>query len=204
MVETQLIPRGITDKRVLSAFLAVPREVFVPASHSEETFSDRPLPIGEGQTISQPYTAALMTQLLKAGKGDRVLEIGTGSGYQTAVLAELAGEVFTVERLPSLLARAKETLDGLGYRNVHYLAGDGTLGWPEEAPFDKILAAAAPESVPRPLAEQLAEGGRMVIPVGGRFQQDLLLVEKKGGKLIETSIGGFVFVPLIGRHGVRG
>jgi protein-L-isoaspartate(D-aspartate) O-methyltransferase len=203
MVETQLVARGISDKRVLSAFLKVPREVFVPASHSNETYSDRPLPIGEGQTISQPYTAAFMTELLRVKKGDRVLEIGTGSGYQTAILAELGGEVYTVERLPSLTERAEAALGPLGYKNIHFLTGDGTAGWPEAAPFDRIIVTAAPESVPRPLLEQLADGGRMVIPVGERFSQELLLIEKTGGAVAETPMGAFVFVPLIGRYGVR-
>ena len=166
MVEHQLRRRGIRDTRLLAAMETVPRAEFVPSAQRPHAYEDRPLPIGEDQTISQPYIVALMTELLDVKEGDRVLEIGTGSGYQAAVLAELTPHVYTIEIIPTLAERAEETLRRLGYDAVEVMAGDGYLGWPDRAPFDGIIVTCAPEEVPEPLKDQLREGGRMVIPVG--------------------------------------
>lgn len=200
MVQEQLASpgRGITDPRVLEAMRRVPRHEFVPAELRSEAYADRPLPIGLGQTISQPYIVAFMTEQLAPMPGDRVLEVGTGSGYQAAVLSGLVAEVFTIEILEPLAARATEVLDRLGYANVRVRAGDGYQGWPEEAPFDAILVACAPEAVPPPLVEQLADGGRMIIPVGGPGDQRLVLLEKRGGALTETEVLPVRFVPMTG------
>jgi protein-L-isoaspartate(D-aspartate) O-methyltransferase len=202
MIEDQLVMRGVSDRKVINAFKKVPRHVFVPEAQAGEAYRDRPLPIGEGQTISQPYIAAVMTELLDVKKTDRVLELGTGSGYQTAILAELAGDVYTIERIATLTGLARETLKKLGYKNIHFMTGDGTMGWAEAAPFDKIIVTAAPEKIPAPLLEQLSENGKMVIPVGERFSQELTLVEKEKGRLNTRLLGSVVFVPLIGRYGV--
>lgn len=199
----ELRRRGITDPRVLAALEKVPRHLFVLPEHVSLAYEDRPLPIGLGQTISQPYIVALSTQALALSPEDRVLEIGTGSGYQTAILAELAKEVFTVERIPELSWEAQERLRRLGYKNVRFRIGDGTKGWPEEAPFSKILVTAAAPRVPKSLLAQLAEGGRMVIPVGGRFDQDLWLVRKEGGRPVYEYLCPVTFVPLIGEEGWR-
>jgi protein-L-isoaspartate(D-aspartate) O-methyltransferase len=203
MVEEQLKGRGITDARVLAAFLKVPRHQFVPPELEREAYADRPLPIGGGQTISQPYMVALMTSRLRLQGHERVLEIGTGSGYQTAILAELALEVFSVERLPELLAAAKTRLDALGCLNVHVTPGNGSLGWPEQAPYDAIIVTAAAPDIPPPLLEQLAEGGRIVLPVGGPASQTLVEAEKRRGAVRRLEIAGCVFVPLVGQHGWR-
>ncbi|MFH1368880.1 MAG: protein-L-isoaspartate(D-aspartate) O-methyltransferase [Elusimicrobiota bacterium] len=200
MVRTQLLPRGISDNTVLDAFLKVPRSLFVPERFSREAYDDHPLPIGEGQTISQPFMAAIMTELLKIKKGDKILEIGTGSGYQTAILAELGGEVNTVEKIEPLSQKARNTLDGIGYKNINYRIGDGTAGWAEKAPFDKIIVTAAAREIPPLFIEQLAEGGRLVIPVGETFSQELTIVEKEKGKIIKKFYGGCVFVPLVGEY----
>lgn len=192
---------GIDDPRVLSAVARVPRHLFVPPELRPYAYEDRPLPIGHGQTISQPYIVALSTQALALEPGDRVLEIGTGSGYQTAVLAELAGEVFTVERVPELSRQAQRRLARLGYRNVRFKVGDGTKGWPEEAPFSAILVTAAAPQVPKSLVEQLEEGGRLVIPLGGRTSQDLWLLVKRKGRLEREYLCPCTFVPLIGEEG---
>lgn len=200
MVETQLISRGIRDRKVIDAFLKVPRRAFVPPQYADEAYDDHPLPIGDGQTISQPFMAAVMTELLDIGKTDKVLEIGTGSGYQTAILAELGKEIFTVERIRALSENAKAVLGSLHYANIRFKTGDGTLGWPEEAPFDKIIVTAAAREIPGELAEQLAEGGKLVIPVGERFSQVLVLAEKKNGSIKIGRFGGCVFVPLVGKH----
>ncbi len=200
----ELIASGITDPRVLAALAKVPRERFVPPELIRFAYDNRPLPIGKGQTISQPYIVALSTQALAPSPEDKVLEIGTGSGYQTAILAELAGQVFTVERIPELARAAKERLSALGYRNVRFRVGDGTKGWPEEAPFDAILVTAAAPDVPRSLLSQLREGGRMVIPLGGRFAQDLWLIEKRAGGLVKKHLVPCSFVPLVGEEGWRG
>ncbi|MBC7221671.1 protein-L-isoaspartate(D-aspartate) O-methyltransferase [Candidatus Bipolaricaulota bacterium] len=199
----ELRQKGIRDPRVLSALEKVPRHLFVLPEFIHLAYDDRPLPIGLGQTISQPYIVALSTEALALSPEDRVLEIGTGSGYQTAILAELAKEVFTVERIPELSWEAQERLRKLGYTNVRFRVGDGTKGWPEEAPFPAILVTAAAPRVPPSLLSQLAEGGRLVIPVGGRFQQDLWLVRKEGGRPVYEHLCPVSFVPLIGEEGWR-
>lgn len=195
--------KGIRDARVLSAMEKVPRHLFVLPEYLFAAYDDRPLPIGLGQTISQPYIVALSTEALELSGEEKVLEIGTGSGYQTAILAELAKEVFTVERLPELSLEAQERLRKLGYTNVRFRVGDGTKGWPEEAPFPAILVTAAAPRVPKSLFAQLSEAGRMVIPVGGRFHQDLWLVRKVGGEPVYEHLCPVTFVPLIGEEGFR-
>ena len=197
--------RGIRDERVLSALLKVPRHLFVPEELRDRAYVDAPLPIGEGQTISQPYIVALMTEALELDEDSRVLEIGTGSGYQAAILAEIAKEVYTVERIPALLERAKRILEALGYDNIYFKLGDGTLGWEEHAPYDAIIVTAGAPEVPEPLVEQLKVGGRMVIPVGDEFSQRLLRVTKldSSGKVKIEDLGGCVFVKLKGKHGWR-
>ncbi len=188
----------ITDQQVLDAIARVPRTEFVPPELRERAFFDIPLPIGYGQTISQPYVVALMTQLLQLKPQDRVLEIGTGSGYQTAILAELAREVYSVEAIKALAETARERLQRLGYTNVHILHGDGALGWPEHAPYDAIIVTAAPEQMPPALVSQLADGGRMVIPVGPEYTEQMLqLVEKRRGHVRTRSIAPVRFVPLL-------
>jgi len=194
---------GIHDKRVLAAMARVPRHLFVPPELLPYAYEDRPLPIGAGQTISQPYIVALSTQALALSPQDRVLEIGTGSGYQAAILAELASEVYTVERLAELSQGAQERLGKLGYKNLHFRVGDGTKGWPEEAPFDGILVTAAAPRAPKSLLDQLAEGGRLVIPIGGRESQDLWLIEKHARRLEKVYLCPCTFVPLIGEEGWR-
>jgi len=201
MVEGQLRARGIKNEKVLAAMLNVPRHAFVPEELKTSAYDDCPLPIGEGQTISQPYMVAAMTEYLEVEKKHRVLEIGTGSGYQTAILAELAGMVYTVERIGTLQKRAKEILDKLGYDNVEYLLGDGTLGWPEESPFDRIIVTAGAPRVPQPLKDQLKENGIIIIPVGGNFGQDLTKVVRKNGAFKETSLMACIFVRLMGKEG---
>jgi protein-L-isoaspartate(D-aspartate) O-methyltransferase len=200
MVKTQLIPRGIRDKRVLDAMERVPRHLFVDSATIANAYTDMALPIGEGQTISQPYIVAVMTELLELNGTEKVLEIGTGSGYQAAVLAELSQDVFTIERIASLAEKAKKRFQDLSYVNIHSKADDGTLGWPEEAPFDRIIITAGAPEIPEPLIEQLAEGGIMVVPVGGRSSQQLLKSRKSGGNLIQEHHTPCVFVPLIGQY----
>lgn len=202
MVKRQLIPRGISDKRVLETFLRVEREKFVPPSVREDAYGDFPLSIGEGQTISQPYMVALMTQCLKLAGEEKVLEIGTGSGYQTAILAWLSREVYSVERIPSLASKAKKLLKQMGYTNVRIFVGNGTLGLEEYAPYDRIMVTASAKEVPSPLIEQLNEEGVMVIPVGDAYSQELKIIEKKkGGKISSRTVERCVFVPLIGQYG---
>lgn len=201
MVNDQLATRGIYDKLVLDAMKKVPRHKFVPKDLEASAYEDSALPIGEGQTISQPYMVAIMTEKLGLSGGEKVLEVGTGSGYQSAVLAEIAKEVYSIEMVPSLAERSKKLLDGLGYKNITVTSGDGTLGLPEKAPFDGIIVTAGAPSIPKPLTDQLADGGKLVIPVGEAFAQTLLIVTKHGNKLdIEESIG-CVFVPLVGKYG---
>ena len=202
LVRTQLLARGIIDQKVLTAMRTVERHRFVNDENELYAYEDRPIPIGLGQTISQPFMVALMTQTLGLTGDERVLEIGTGSGYQTAILAELAQSVFTIERLEPLQKHARRVLDALGYTNIHYKVGDGTLGWRENEPYDRILVSAGAPRVPEKLFEQLAVGGKMVAPIGGRFTQELnLVVKKAGGTMKIIPKGGCVFVPLIGKNG---
>jgi protein-L-isoaspartate(D-aspartate) O-methyltransferase len=196
MVERQLQARGIKDERVLTAMAKVPREEFVPVDARAEAYSDGPLPIGYDQTISQPYIVAFMTENLRLKRSDRVLEIGSGSGYQAAILAELVADIYTIEIVEPLAKTAEATLQRLGYKNVHIKVGDGYKGWPEEAPFDAIIVTCAPENVPQPLTDQLKDGGRMVIPVGERFAQQLYLLEKRNGQLKESVTLPVRFVPM--------
>lgn len=201
MIEKQLRRRGIADVAVLGAMMAVPRHEFVPEEIRSNAYADAPLPIGGGQTISQPYIVAAMTAALHLRASDRVLEIGTGCGYQAAVLACLAKEVFTIERRAELASGASGRLARLGYANAHVHCGDGTLGLPEFAPFDAILVAAAAPATPKPLLAQLAEGGRMIVPVGGEEHQELQLIEKHGDAFPTKMLEGCRFVPLVGYHG---
>lgn len=198
MVAEQLHKRGIQDARVLDVMGTVPREAFVPPKYLDEAYSDRPLPIGDGQTISQPYIVALMLQLMKLDSGDTVLEIGTGSGYQTALLAGLVSRVVSVERIEGLSDRAGALLSQLEYTNVHLQVGDGTLGYPDYAPYDGIIVTAGGPRVPEALKGQLAEGGRLVCPVGDREKQELLVWERRGDEFEQDVHGGCRFVPLIG------
>jgi protein-L-isoaspartate(D-aspartate) O-methyltransferase len=197
MVETQIKARGVKDPRVLSALLKVERHRFVPEKYVDSAYSDQPLPIGEGQTISQPYIVALMTELLELKGNEKVLEVGTGSGYQAAILAELAKEVYTIEIIEPLASMAKKRLLELGYQNVVVKAGDGYLGWPEAAPFDAIIVTAAPDHIPKPLIEQLKEGGRIVVPVG-TYTQELKKIIKRSGKIETIDVIPVLFVPMTG------
>jgi protein-L-isoaspartate(D-aspartate) O-methyltransferase len=201
MVEKQIRGRGIRDPRVLAAMLTVPRHAFIPPQFLAEAYNDQPLAIGNGQTISQPFMVASMTEALALSPEDRVLEIGTGSGYQAAVLSVLARAVYTLESLPELGEAARERLARMGYNNVRVRIGDGTLGWPDEAPFDAILVTAAAPLIPPPLTAQLADGGRLVLPVGSVDTQDLLRIRRRGADLITESFYQCRFVPLVGRHG---
>ena len=201
MVHFQLERRNIKDQRVLEAMRKVPRHKFIPERMRGEAYDDHPLPIGEGQTISQPYMVAIMTELLELRGEEKVLEIGTGSGYQLAILAELVREAFSVERFGPLADQARARLRELGYHNIEIRAGDGTLGWPERAPFDGIIVTAGAPRIPSPLVEQLSEGGRLVIPVGEERHQELYRVVKEGGGTRKEYFGGCVFVPLVGEHG---
>lgn len=198
MVEQQLVTRDITDERVLSAMLKVPRHLFVSEDQRSEAYNDYPLPIGYGQTISQPYMVAIMTQLLRLTGKEKVLEIGTGSGYQTAILAELADKVYTVEIIEELSMSAQHLLRELGYKNIEFKIGDGYLGWKEFAPYDVIIVTCGPEDIPQPLIDQLADGGRLVIPVGAGFQT-LTIVEKINNELKKTESIDCRFVPMTRR-----
>jgi len=195
---------GVRDRRVLDAMLAVPRHLFVPARWRTRAYSESALSIGEGQTISQPLVVARMTEAARVGPDSKVLEIGTGSGYQAAVLAHIVRFVFTVERIPRLAREAKKRLDALGIENVSVKVMDGTLGWRAQAPYDAILVTAGAPEVPRPLLSQLAEGGRLVVPVGGKDQQEMVLVENREGRFVTRRLGDAAFVPLIGRFGWDG
>jgi protein-L-isoaspartate(D-aspartate) O-methyltransferase len=201
MVQEQLIPRNIQDKRVLDVFSKIERHRFIPEYAREGAYGDFPISIGEGQTISQPYIVALMTECLQLQGEEKVLEIGTGSGYQTAILAELAGEVYSIERIENLAINAQNILNQLGYKNIFIKTGDGTLGWSQEAPFDRIIITAAAPRLPLPLVDQLKEGGIMAVPLGETFSQVLTIVAKKNGKLNQEQVCACVFVPLVGRHG---
>ena len=198
MVTEQLKARGIRDDRVLAAMDKVPREEFVPQDSRAASYTDQPLPIGYGQTISQPYIVAFMTEQLRPSSSDRVLEIGTGSGYQASVLAGLVAEVYSIEIIEPLAKTAEATLQHLGYKNVHVKVGDGYKGWPENAPFDAVIVTCAPDHVPQPLVGQMKEGGRMIIPVGGPGEQELYLLEKKNGQLKQRAVLPVRFVPMAG------
>jgi protein-L-isoaspartate(D-aspartate) O-methyltransferase len=197
MVRDQIAARGVRDERVLAALRAVPRHDFVPDALDAAAYEDRPLPIGDGQTISQPYIVGIMTELARVGPQSKVLEIGTGSGYQAAVLAEVAGEVYSIEIVEPLARRAAETLRNLGYQRIHLRIGDGYAGWPEAAPFDAIVVTAAPPKVPQPLKEQLRIGGRMVIPVGERWQE-LIVITRTADGFAEERHFPVAFVPMTG------
>jgi protein-L-isoaspartate(D-aspartate) O-methyltransferase len=201
MVERQIRRRGVTDEDVLAALENVPRHEFVPPQHQSQAYADRPLPIGHGQTISQPYIVALMTELLKLKTTDRVLEIGTGSGYQAAILAEIVAEVYTVEIIEPLALEARERLQRLQYSNVHTLHADGYFGWEEHAPYDAIIVTAAPDHIPSPLVQQLKDGAKLVIPVGppGGYQT-LWEITKQGDEVKKRNVTGVLFVPLTGDH----
>jgi len=201
MVEEQIAYRGVKDPRVLAVMGKVPRHEFMPEALRTQAYGDHAMPIGDGQTISQPYIVALMTELLELAGDERVLEIGTGSGYQAAVLAELCQKVFTVERVKVLADKARATLDRLGYRNVAMKVFDGTYGWREMAPFDAIIVTAAAPEVPETLVEQLKDGGRLVIPVGDRYSQELVKIVKTESGITRRTDIPCVFVPLIGNHG---
>jgi protein-L-isoaspartate(D-aspartate) O-methyltransferase len=201
MVETQIRSRGVSDPAVLAAMETVPRHLFVPGDWQQEAYADHPLPIGYGQTISQPYIVAWMTELLGMEAGDRVLEIGTGSGYQAAILGQMGLEVYTIEIVEPLAAQAAGRLAGMGYQNIVVRNADGYYGWEEQAPFGAIIVTCAPDHIPPPLVAQLADGGRMVLPVGppGGYQS-LWLVEKQGEEVRTSNLGGVAFVPLTGEH----
>ena len=201
MVVDQLERRGIRDRRVLAAMQRVPRHLFVPPAQQPLAYEDRALAIGEGQTISQPYMVAVMTEALALASSARVLEIGTGSGYQAAVLAELAREIISIERKPELAAEAERCLQVLGYHNVTVIVGDGSVGYAEAAPYDGILVTASAPTVPPSLKTQLADGGRLVVPVGTRFTQELQVIERRGEVFVEARREPCVFVPLVGREG---
>lgn len=203
MVREQIVARGIKDQKVIQAMINVKRHLFVPESYERMAYEDRPLSIGEGQTISQPYIVALMTETLGLEKEMKVLEIGTGSGYQAAILAEIVDEVYTIEIIESLGNRAKLLLENLNYKNINFKIGDGYKGWEENAPFDAIIVTCAPSNVPKPLENQLKEGGKMIIPLGGSITQELVLLEKKNGKLIRKTVAPVRFVPMIRNDGKR-
>ncbi|MGM0550168.1 MAG: protein-L-isoaspartate(D-aspartate) O-methyltransferase [Bacteroidota bacterium] len=197
MVRNQISARGIKNQQVLKAMLKVPRHRFVPSAYKRMAYDDRPLPIGHGQTISQPYIVALMTEALALTPEMKVLEIGTGSGYQAAILSLLCKEVYSIEILAPLANEARVTLNELGYDNVKVKTGDGYQGWPEYSPFDAIIVTCAPEAIPEKLKDQLAEGGRMIIPVGGNLTQELILIRKKEGRLFQESVAPVRFVPMV-------
>lgn len=204
MVETQIEARGIADPAVLAAMRKVPRHAFIPASGQSDAYDDHPVPIGAGQTISQPYIVAFMSEALQVRPGHKVLEVGTGSGYQAAVLAELGAEVYTIEIIEALGRSAAGTLESLGYRGVHVRVGDGYQGWPEAAPFDRIIVTAAPDHVPQPLVDQLAVGGRMIIPVGGQTIQHLTVLTRDATGVRAEQVLPVLFVPMTGEAQRRG
>jgi protein-L-isoaspartate(D-aspartate) O-methyltransferase len=202
MVKSQIASRGIVNQKVLEAFRNVPRHEFVPHEYRRFAYADQPLPIGEGQTISQPYIVAYMTEVLNIKPGEKVLEIGTGSGYQAAILAEVEAEVYSIEVIEPLADRAKNVLENLGYKNIFLKTGDGYQGWEEHAPFDAIMVTCSPSKIPEPLKEQLAEGGRMIIPVGEQNSiQYLYLLEKRKGKIRQQNVMPVRFVPMIDDKG---
>jgi protein-L-isoaspartate(D-aspartate) O-methyltransferase len=201
MVERQIAARGIHDPRVLAALLEIPRHLFIPPPYDRAAYDDNPLPIGNGQTISQPYIVALMTELLHLKPTDNVLEIGAGSGYQAAIISQLVQRLTTIERIKTVANLARTNLNYIGIDNVMVIEGDGTLGYPDNAPYDGIIITAATPKVPQPLIDQLADGGTLVAPVGERDVQELITIHKQGRSIIQESHGGVRFVPLIGQHG---
>jgi protein-L-isoaspartate(D-aspartate) O-methyltransferase len=201
MVQQQIAARGITDLEVLAAFRKVPRHLFVSEALKDQAYGDYPLPIGERQTISQPYIVAEMTQALELNEDDRVLEIGTGSGYQAAILAEMVYRVYTIERIRPLYVQARKLLDKLHYHNIVMRCSDGTSGWQDESPFDAIMVTAGAPDVPEKLLDQLAKGGRMVVPIGNQHSQDLIKYTKDKNGVHKSNLGGCRFVKLIGAHG---
>jgi protein-L-isoaspartate(D-aspartate) O-methyltransferase len=201
MVENQIAARGVRDPRVLAAMREVPRHLFIPPPYDRNAYEDSPLPIGNGQTISQPYIVAVMTELLNPKPLDNALEIGTGTGYQAAILSRVVKRVTTIERIPEVADLARRNLAALHFDNIEIIVGDGTLGYPEHAPYDVIIITAATPDIPDPLVSQLAEGGRMVVPTGARDVQDLITIERHGDTFVRQSHGGVRFVPLIGKHG---
>jgi len=201
MVQYQVEARGVEDREVLDAMRKIPRHLFIPAEFQDAAYHDRPLPIGSGQTISQPYIVGLMTSLLELKQKNTVLEIGAGSGYQAAILSVLCRTVVSVERLPEIASKAKDVLQSLGIFNVNVVTGDGTLGYVQGAPYDGIIITAASPDIPVPLIDQLGDGGRLVAPVGSRDLQQLVRIRKKGDQTSRENFGGVVFVPLLGRHG---
>ncbi|HSH51213.1 MAG TPA: protein-L-isoaspartate(D-aspartate) O-methyltransferase [Bacteroidales bacterium] len=201
MVRDQVVARGIKNQKVIQAMLNVPRHLFVPVNYERMAYEDRPLPIGAGQTISQPYIVALMTETLDLNKNMKVLEIGTGSGYQSAILSKIVNEVYTIEIIESLGTKAGELLSRLDYNNIYLKIGDGYKGWPEKAPFDAIIVTCAPTDIPQPLIEQLKEGGRMIIPLGGSIVQELALLEKKKNKMKKKIVAPVRFVPMVRQDG---
>jgi len=203
MVETQIVSRGISDRNVISAMKKVPRHIFVPEESISRSYGDHPLAIGYGQTISQPYIVAYMTELLKLRKGMKVLEIGTGSGYQAAIIAEMGCTVYTIEIVEPLASIAKERLFSLGYKNIFFRTGDGYSGWTEFAPFDAVIVTCAPTDIPEPLRAQLREGGKMIIPVGGIPYQQLVLLTRKKDRMITRKIAPVMFVPMVDSEGKR-
>ena len=203
MVKRQIIARGITDENVIAAMRNVPRHLFISEALTDQAYGDFPLPIGEQQTISQPYIVAEMTQALELSEEDRVLEIGTGSGYQAAIIAQIAYRVYTIERIHSLLLKARSLFDRLFYHNIITRYSDGTTGWADESPFDAIIITAGAPSIPDTLVNQLAEGGRMAIPVGDQYSQELIKIHRGKNGIHKTSLGGCRFVKLIGEHGWR-
>ena len=201
MVERQIVARGITDEATINALATVPRHLFVSEALIDSAYGDHPLPIGEGQTISQPYIIAEMTQALELNGLDRVLEIGTGSGYQAAILSKIVAKVYSIERNKILFSRTRKLFDALKYHNIVMKYGDGTQGWQEQSPFDAIIVTAGGEKIPPPLIDQLTVGGRLIMPVGGHLIQELMLVEKKSDDIAISHLGGCRFVKLIGKHG---
>jgi protein-L-isoaspartate(D-aspartate) O-methyltransferase len=198
MVETQIAARGISDPATLSAMRTVPRHEFLPLRLRNEAYMDYPLPIGHGQTISQPYIVAFMTETIRPQPGEKILEIGAGSGYQAAILAQMGAEVYTVEIVEPLAEMARQTLERLGFKSARVMHGDGFRGWPEHAPFDAIIVTCAPDKIPPELVAQLKDGGRMIIPVGGGMNQELVLLRKKGGNIEKQSVLPVRFVPMTG------
>jgi len=201
MVKEQIIARGVKDERVIDAMMKVPRHLFVDKTYYHQSYNDYPLPIGNGQTISQPYMVAVMTELLELKGNESVLEIGTGSGYQTAILALLCARVFTIERISELSFRARKILNELGFNNINFLIGDGSVGWPDFAPYDGIIVTAGAPDVPRELIDQLSEKGRMVIPIGGEYMQTLNVIKKHKGSILRKELFECTFVPLVGKKG---